>query len=450
MRLLFSALCSLSLLVACGASSTAVDAPVDAEEGEGGAAGKAQAGGAGASQAGATSGGGAGTSGGGAGASGGGAGTSGGSAGATTGGAGGGPPKDCALPPPCDAAPPDPGPKSSWNDLLSNGIAVFGASHRGRDLFLNPGDAQWVIAKFAYGAPVDKDLKGEDVDLYLLRDCQGAWEKLGTAVTTKENSHPAAEHVDDSGGRVFFQIPAGKTLGLGRHRVHLVVKGDLSSTDVFLEIVPKGQPMFVSDVDGTLTLTETEEYKSLLTGAISPAHPDAAKALSALAKRGYRPMYLTARPEYLVARTREFITAQGFPQGIVHTTQGLTGALGGAATTFKTDELAWIAAHGLVPAWAFGNTATDAAGYENAKISPKNQRIMFQFDDTVSGARRIETYSTLLPEFAALPALCPLPEARPDDPKVRRTVRRRARAGHAGERPRLLDAPAHRARQRRP
>ncbi len=419
---LASLVASLSLLVACGASSTAVDAP-PGDDGETGAAGASGASGAtnggaaggpttgGASGAtsagasGATSAGASGASSGGAsGASGGGA--SGASSGGAS-GAGGDPSKVCPLPPVCDASPPDPGPKSSWNDFLSNGIAVFGAAHRGRDLFLNPGDPQWVIAKFAYGAPVDKDLKGEDVDLYLLRGCQGAWEKLGTAKTTKENAHPTVEHVEDSGGHVYFQIPADKALGLGRHRVHLVVKGDLSSTDVFLEVVPKGQPMFVTDVDGTLTITETEEYKSLLTGAVSPAHPDAAKVLTILAKKGYRPMYLTARPEYLIGRTREFVTTQGFPAGIVHTTQGLTGALGGAASTFKTDELAWIAAHGLVPAWSFGNTATDAAAYEAAKLLPKNQRIMFQFDDTVSGARRIETYSTLLPEVTALPALCP-------------------------------------------
>jgi len=53
-------------------------------------------------------------------------------------------------------------------------------------------EAQWVLAKFAYG-PEDKNLVGEEVDLYLLRNCGASWEKLGTTTTTEEGKHPAIE-----------------------------------------------------------------------------------------------------------------------------------------------------------------------------------------------------------------------------------------------------------------
>ncbi len=313
----------------------------------------------------------------------------------------------CSPPPACDAPPPDPGPSVDWNHLTSSVVVASGApAHRGRDLFLNPGDTQWIIGKFAYGL-IDKDLKDEQVDVWLLRDCGDTWEPLGSTLTTEENAHPTEEGVDDSGGRVYFQVPAGQELGLGRHRVHLVVRGDLTSTDLFIEVVPEGTPVFVTDVDGTLTTQETAEYGALLTGTLPDAHVDAAKALGVLQSKGYHAMYLTARPEWLVARTREFLDQNGFPPGVVHTTLGLTGATGAPAATFKTDELALLAGKGMVPAWAFGNTDTDAEAYDNGGIQPLDQRVFYQFDDVVYGGRRIETYTDLLGELGAEPSLCP-------------------------------------------
>ena len=42
--------------------------------------------------------------------------------------------------------------------------------HRGFDVFVRAGEAQWVTAEFAYDVR-DSRLEGEDVDVYLLRDC---------------------------------------------------------------------------------------------------------------------------------------------------------------------------------------------------------------------------------------------------------------------------------------
>jgi hypothetical protein len=308
--------------------------------------------------------------------------------------------------PRCDAPPPDPGPRRPWVHTFSAVWATGFANHRGRDLFLVPGEAQWIIGKLAYGLN-DKDIKDEDVDIWLNRGCATSWEKLATVRSTNDGAHATVEGVEDSGGRVYYQIPASKTLGPGRHRVRLVVAGDLTATELFLDVVPRNTPLFVSDVDGTLTTSETAEVPALLTGALPDAHPDAAAALTLLANRGYRAMYVTARPEQLVQRTRDFVAAKGFPPGIVHTTMSLTGANGSAAITYKTNELAMLAGKGLKPAWDFGNTETDAAAYENGGIQPKSHRIFFQFTDAAHGGRRIEAYSELLGEFGALPNVCP-------------------------------------------
>ncbi|WP_437290818.1 LNS2 domain-containing protein [Sorangium sp. So ce406] len=321
---------------------------------------------------------------------------------------GGAPGVLCGPPPACNAAPPDPGEELSWNHPTSYIISAAGSpNHRGRDLYLAPDDPQWILGKFAYGL-TDKDLKGERVDIYLLRGCDGAWERLGSATTTESDSaHAEIEGVSDSGGRVYFQIPEAQRLGPGRHRVHLVVRGDLSSAELFIEVVPRGTPMFVSDVDGTLTGTETEEFTTLLTGLLPDVHPHATAAFHLLTSKGYRPMYLTARPEWLVQRTRDFLEAYGFPPGIVHTTLGLTGALGRSAAEYKTAELQQLFdRREMRLAWAFGNTETDAEAYDNAGVMPLGRRVFYQFDDDAYGGRRIDDYAELFDEIEALPSLC--------------------------------------------
>jgi phosphatidate phosphatase PAH1 len=303
----------------------------------------------------------------------------------------------CAPMPACNStSSPTLGPKRDFKHTSSSVIVFSGdPHHRGRDQIVIEGQPQWVIGKFTYSMN-DKDLKDEEVDIYLERDCSGKWEKLGTATTTSDDQHPEVEGVPDTGGRIYFEIPKDKTLALGRHRVRLVVAGDQSS---------KATSVFVSDVDGTLTESENAEYPALLSGDLPEAQPDAPAVLKALADRGYRPIYVTARPEWLTGRTREFLDKHNFPRGIIHTTTGLTGALNGAASDFKSRELQAFVAKGLTIAWAFGNRASDTDAYEAAKIEPKDHRIFLQVDDK-NGGKRIEAYKDILPAVTAAPKAC--------------------------------------------
>jgi hypothetical protein len=303
----------------------------------------------------------------------------------------------------CDAPPPDVGPARGFRHTSSRITAALGfANHRGRDLLLRPGDPQVVIGKLAYGI-TDKDIHDEDVDVWLLRGC-AAWEELGTARTTDDGDHDDVEGVPDTGGRVYLDIPADRALEPGRHRVHLSVAGDRTGADLYIEVVAEGAHVFVSDVDGTLTLTENEEFVALLTGSLPGANDGAAAALGALAGRGYLPIYLTARPELLVGRTRDFLAENGFPPGLVHTTTDGLGALGDAAAAFKTDDLTRaLVERGYVAAYAFGNTATDAAAYDATDVQPASQRFFYRFDDDAFGGRRVDSYTDLAPELAAAP-----------------------------------------------
>lgn len=306
----------------------------------------------------------------------------------------------------CDGAGgPSLGDKRAFHKVLNNLLAATGSpNHRGRDQMYTAGDPQWLIGKFTYTS-VDSDLKGEDVDIYVERGCGGTWELLGTATTTEDGAHAPVENAEDTGGRVYFQIPKAKELAVGRHRVRMVVGGDLTSTDLLIDIVPKDTPIVISDVDGTLTSGEVAEYGALLQGELPAPQPKAADTLTSLASKGYRPVYLTARPEWLTKRTREFLKKGGFPPGIIVTTSGLTGAIGDSAAQFKITELTRIKSHGAMIAWAFGNQPTDGTAYEAAKIMPADHRVLLQTDDT-HGARRIENYGDVLPVVMALPAIC--------------------------------------------
>ena len=311
----------------------------------------------------------------------------------------------CEAPPACDAAPPPAPPELDWEHLDSNIIVLAGdPNHRFRDMFYVPGETQWLMAKFAYGT-IDKDLKDEQVDIYLLRNCEGPWEFLGSSWTTEEAAHPTVEGVEDTGGWVYFEVPADVELELGRHRIHMVVRGDQTTTEGFVEVVEPGTPIFLSDIDGTLTTFETEEFVDLLLGTVPDAHEFAATALSTLQDKGYHAMYLTARPEWLVERSREFVEVRGFPPGIIHTTLSFEGALGGAAEAYKTGELQLLMGKGLIPTYVFGNTDSDAAAYDNAGIQPLDHRIFIQFDDP-HGGRTIQSYGELIDEFSGLADLC--------------------------------------------
>jgi hypothetical protein len=328
--------------------------------------------------------------------------------GGAPGGAGGaGGAAGCPVAPACDAAPPDPGAEQAWNnsgsELLSNG----GASHRGRDLFLAPTDPQWVLGKFAYGLlAAELALPGEAVDIYLDRDCAGSWVKLGSVPTSSAGANPTVEGVVDNGGRVYFQIPEADRLGVGRHRIHMVVMGDLTTADQIIEVIEPGTSVFVSDMDGTLTVSDTETWTSLITGGLPENWPSSPEALGILASKGLRPFYLTARPESLDAVSHEFLSGKAYPPGILHTTLQPLGATGAAATTYKTDELAALVAKGAVVAWSFGNSDTDAQAYENTNIQPVEQRIYIGIESPPGGGRVIQGYDELLAELEALPPSC--------------------------------------------
>lgn len=295
----------------------------------------------------------------------------------------------CPAVPSCPSQALDTGPRRPFSRASSSIVTSLGSPrHRATDALIREGTTATLRARFLYG-PTHKSLEGEGVDVWLLRGC-ARWEKLGSAVTDEE-------------GSARYELASG-ALGPGLHRVRFVVAGDGSNVDALVEVLPAAGRFFVTDVDGTITTTETTEWGSVLKGTISDVHPDAARVANTLAARGYRPLYLSARPDWLVSRTRELLAHHGFPPGVVRVTPHDKGAWGAAAAEFKSSVLAELAAQGLVPAFGFGNKPSDTDAYERAGIQPASHRIFYRLSDP-HGGRRITTYTELLPELGALP--CP-------------------------------------------
>ncbi|MCC6873916.1 MAG: phosphatidylinositol transfer protein [Sandaracinaceae bacterium] len=314
---------------------------------------------------------------------------------------------ECALAQACDGPLPPFGATRDWRHTTTRLFTILqgDARHRGRDLYLREGEPQWGLAKFTYGL-ADDDLKDEEVDVFLERDCGGAWESLGTVRTTDDGDHATVLGVEDTGGRVYLDLSsAGVTLPVGRHRLLYVVAGDHSTATQIVEILPAGARFVVTDVDGTQTESETAEWVSLLTGSGPAAQPSGAALLEAFARRGYHLLYLTARPDWLDPRTHQWLADNGYPPGIVHTTLTFTGALNAAAQTFKEEELALLAASfpgGLYV--AIGNTDSDIGAYATAGVPPALSW-SYQHDPGAIGTR-VDDYGTRIAEVEALPPLC--------------------------------------------
>lgn len=315
-----------------------------------------------------------------------------------------GPPRTCLRVASC--SPPAP-PKvtGSFRHRRSALAAAAGEPrHRGRDQLLRPGEPQWIVAKLAFGA-LHKDVEDEDVEIFVLRGCAGAtWESLGAARTSAGDAPSPAPDVPEGGGRVAFRVPAGKELGVGLHPVRVVLAGDGSAAELLVAVAGDRTPVFVSDVDGTLTGSEVEDFPKMLKRELATAHDGAPEALQELARRGYLPVYLTARPEALVPRTRAFLERRGFPPGVVRTTTTKTGLFGEPAARWKGTELDAVRARASI-GFAFGNMASDADAYDAAGILPKARRVFYRLDDP-HGGRRIESYRELAAELRALPDAC--------------------------------------------
>ncbi len=314
---------------------------------------------------------------------------------------------------PCDAPPPDEAVKPVHGIVeRMKGNRKAWAEHHGYDLLVNPGDEQWAIGSFGYGtAPMMHEPNpGLQVDVLVLRDCGDTWTHLGSGTTSTDETaqkHREINGVKDEAGKFFFKIPRSQQLGVGRHRVRLVAPTDNTATELFIYVLEPGTRLAVTDIDGTLTSSENAAGLDIASAHnwAPDAHEDAATVMQILAKNGYVMMYTTARPEWMMSRTRWWLNEQQFPPGLVNLSRSALGAIGLFAKKHKIEIFKEVAAKGITPSFGFGNRQSDLDAYQFARI-PSKGLFFFDFEDNLkktgiladlsAAGRNIKSYTDIV------------------------------------------------------
>ena len=247
-----------------------------------------------------------------------------------------------------------PAPGQDWRHLTTSVVVATGAAnHSAQDVIAPPGAAVSLPGKFSYGV-VSKDLEDEDV-LVSLDDCSG-WRQLAVVST-------------NSDGRIAVSAPS--ELGPGVYEVHFQVLGDGSTTTSYLWILPTGTHVVVSDIDGTLTESDSQLFMQILDGSHVPVpYPGAVALTTAHAAKAAIVVYLTGRPYWLTRQTRDWIANLGFASGPLHVTDSNEEAVPAESGVgaYKRAWLQGLRTQGYVIDFAYGNATTDIYAYLGAGV----------------------------------------------------------------------------------
>lgn len=235
------------------------------------------------------------------------------------------------------------------------------ANHSVEDTLSTPTPTPHLIARFGYGV-LNAALGSEPVAVSI-DDCSG-WRSLGEPLT-------------DSGG--LLDVPVELPLGPGVYETRFVVRGDASQTKGFLWLAPAGTHLMITDIDGTLTTSDTELFLQLLNGSYVPAaYPGGTGLTAAHAAKGHIVIYLTGRPYWLTTQTRDWLTNLGFAQGPLHLAPSNSDILptDTSVGAYKKAWLEGLVAKGFVLDLAYGNATTDIFAYTGSGIPASQQWII--------------------------------------------------------------------------
>uniref|UniRef100_W5LQW2 Membrane-associated phosphatidylinositol transfer protein 3 n=1 Tax=Astyanax mexicanus TaxID=7994 RepID=W5LQW2_ASTMX len=179
------------------------------------------------------------------------------------------------------------------------------ANHRVHDVIATEDCPQTLVGRFMYG-PLDMvTLTGEKVDVFLKsQPASGRWVLFDTEVTS-------------SSGRVTYTIPANKRLPLGVYPIKMVVKGDQTSAEAFLTVLPRGMESVVFSIDGSFAASVS------LMGSDPKVRPGAVDVVRHWQDLGFLIIYITGRPDMQKQRVVSWLSQHNFPQGMVFFSEGL-------------------------------------------------------------------------------------------------------------------------------
>ncbi|XP_014485235.1 PREDICTED: protein retinal degeneration B isoform X6 [Dinoponera quadriceps] len=198
-------------------------------------------------------------------------------------------------------------PREKWNKKRTSvKLKNVAANHRANDVIVREGAPQVLVARFMY-SPIDMiTLTGEKVDIHIMRDAPaGEWTHLSTEVT-------------DKNGRIIYKIPDDKALSYGLYPVKMVVRGDHTSVDFFMAVIPPRTECVVFSIDGSFAASRSVSGKDpkVWAGAV-----DVVRHWQEL---GYLIIYITARPDMQQQTVVSWLSQHNFPHGLVSFADGLS------------------------------------------------------------------------------------------------------------------------------
>ncbi|KAG5683657.1 hypothetical protein PVAND_012925 [Polypedilum vanderplanki] len=241
-------------------------------------------------------------------------------------------------------------PREKWNKKRTSvKLKNVTANHRANDVIVKEGEPQKLMARFMYG-PLDMiTLAGEKVDVHIMKDPPaGEWTLLSTEITDKT-------------GRIIYTIPEDKSVGYGIYPIKMVVRGDHTSVDLFLTVVPPRTEAVVFSIDGSFTASMS------VTGKDPKVRAGAVDVCRHWQELGYLLIYITGRPDMQQQRVVSWLSQHNFPHGLVSFADGLsTDPLGHKAAYLNN----LIQNHGLVIHACYGSNK-DISVYTSIGLKAK-------------------------------------------------------------------------------
>lgn len=194
-------------------------------------------------------------------------------------------------------------------------------------------------------------LDQEDVAIYYLKDG-----KVYAIVKTDDEGEGAATFRPTAEGDYPFTV---------QYYPKRATSSEPLSVDVVVTCREPNTPLFVTDIDKTLTLAESRS-REVLEGDPKPM-PGAAAALEQLSK-DYTIVYLTQRSDYLRVKTRAWFNRHGYPAGPMFMPR-LRDIFDGNEK-FKTCQSIKLRKQFKGPAYGIGDRTTDAKAYAAAGLQP--------------------------------------------------------------------------------
>ncbi|CAF3899528.1 unnamed protein product [Rotaria sp. Silwood2] len=184
-------------------------------------------------------------------------------------------------------------------------IRNLAPNHRANDIIIVDAKPQTIYAKFHYG-PIDMVcLANEKVNIYVMRSAPyGEWTLLDTVET-------------DTHGRIRYTIPVEKKLPLGLHPVKLVVRGDHTTVDLYLTVLPPKSEAVLFSIDGSFTSSFSVSHHN------PKVRPGAVDVVRYWQELGYLIIYVTARPDIQQRQVIRWLAQHNFPHGLTLFNDGI-------------------------------------------------------------------------------------------------------------------------------